>query len=137
MEKIKITKIYTTDKDKLGNPLKSKKGFPYTRMSIKCEQFGDQWLSGFQNADNKEWKEGDEVEIIKTENSKDGKIYLNFETPKKDNKVIEMLSELLIKVGKLNANVEYLKDRLVSPSSVDNTAIDPETGMDLNYNPPF
>lgn len=137
MEKVKLTKIYTTDKDKQGNALKSKKGFPYTRMSIKCEQYGDQWISGFQNEGNKEWKEGDEVEIIKTENTKDGKTYLNFEVPKKDDKVVEMLSDILNKLGKLNANVEYLKDKLIAPVKEDHTAIDPMTNKDLNDNPPF
>lgn len=137
MEKIKLTKLYTTDKDKQGNALKSKKGFPYTRMSIKCKQYGDQWISGFQNEGNKDWKEGDEVEIIKTENTKDGKTYLNFEVPKKDDKVVEMLSDILNKLGKLNANVEYLKDKLVAPVKEDHTAIDPMTNKDLNDNPPF
>jgi len=119
MEKVKLTKIYTTDKDKQGNPLKSKKGFPYTRMSIKCEQFGDQWLSGFQNEGNKGWKEGDEVEITKTENTKDGKTYLNFEVPKKDDKVVEMLSEILIKIGTINAKLDVLYGNAKGTPKVD------------------
>lgn len=108
MEKVTLTKIYTTDKDKQGNPLKSKEGRPYTRMSIKCLEHGDKWISGFQNAQNKDWKEGDEVEIIIKPNGE----YLNFETPKKDDKVVEMLSQVLTKLGHLHAKVDFMADML-------------------------
>lgn len=107
-KKVTLTKIYSSDKDKQGNPLKSKDGRPYTRMSIKCQEYGDKWLSGFKNGGNSNWKEGDTVEIIVKEVGQ----YLNYEVPKKDDKVIEMLSELLTKVGRLSAQVEYLADKV-------------------------
>jgi hypothetical protein len=129
--KVKITKIYTTDKDKQGNALISKQGKPYTRMSIKCQEYGDKWVSGFKNSVSGLWKEGDEVEINVEQKGE----YLNFDTPKKDDKVIEMLSDLLIKIGKINANVEYIKDKMFNKVSVDHSAVDPDTGIDLNENP--
>ena len=78
MQKVKITKIYRTDKDKQGNLLKSKDGKPYAKISIKTEENGDRWIGGFQNARNKDWKEGDVVEVKIIQNGE----YLNFETPK-------------------------------------------------------
>ena len=108
MEKIKITKIYKTNKDKNGNELKSKDGRPYTRLSIKAEQFGDKWISGYENAHNKDWQEGDEVEVIIKKNGE----YLNFDTPKKDDKVVEMLSLLLTKVAHLQFKVDSIYENI-------------------------
>lgn len=105
---VTITKIYTTDKDKQGNPLKSKKGAPYTRMSIKTQEHGEKWLSGFQNADNKEWKEGDTVEIVVKENGE----YLNFETPKKEDKVVEVMEKVLNKLTSMNLDIQIIKEHL-------------------------
>lgn len=108
MQKVIITKIYKTDKDKQGNQLKSKEGKPYTRMSIKTEQYGDKWISGFENKDNSSWKEGDEVEVLIKENGE----YLNFETPKKDDKVNDKLELILTKLGKLQFTVEQICELL-------------------------
>lgn len=106
MEKVTINKIYTTDKDKQGNPLISKQGKPYTRLSIKTNEHGDKWISGFKNAVSGTWKEGDEVEITITQKGE----YLNFDTPKKDDKVVEMLSQLLTKVGKIDAKMDMIAE---------------------------
>lgn len=103
--KVKLTKIYTTNVDKNKQPLMAN-GRPYTRMSIKCEQYGEKWISGFQNASNKDWKEGDEVEIVLKQNGE----YLNFETLKKDDKLVDMLSQLLTKVGKIDAKIDLIAD---------------------------
>ena len=109
MEKVKLTRVYTTNKDKQGNALMSRNNKPYTRMSIQCTQYGTQWLSGFQNQSNQNWKEGDEVEIIV---KKDGQ-YMNFEVPKIEDKVNSQVGELSAKMdamnSKLNAIWEVLK----------------------------
>lgn len=133
MEKVTLNKITKYTNDKAGNLLKTKDGRPYTRINIQTKEYGDKWMSGFQGKENESWKEGDIVEIIKKQNGE----YLNFDTPKKDDKVVEMLSELLTKVGRLNANIEYLKDKLIPQEKQDTSAVDPESGIDLNDNPPF
>lgn len=92
--KLTLTKVYTTNKDKEGNELKSKKGIPYTRMSIKAQEYGDKWISGFQNKDNKDWKEGDTVEVEIKENGE----YLNFETPKKEEVANGQITDILNKL---------------------------------------
>lgn len=105
---VKLTKIYTTNKDKAGNDLKSKKGAPYTRMSIKTEQHGDKWISGFKNKDNAHWKEGDTVEVNITESGQ----YLNFETPKVEDKNNEKLEKILNVLTGMKLELEIIKERL-------------------------
>mgnify|MGYP001568262127 CR=1 FL=1 len=75
--KIKLTKITTQDKDKTGKPYVGKNG-PYTRMGIQCQEYGQKWLSGFLNAYNARWKEGDVVEVVVEPVFREGKEYLNF-----------------------------------------------------------
>lgn len=98
--KITLTKVFTTNKDKEGNELKSKKGVPYTRMSIKANEYGDKWISGFQNKDNKDWKEGDTVEVEIKENGE----YLNFETPKKEDIASGQMTNILNILTTIKAN---------------------------------
>ena len=81
MTKLTLTRIYTTDKDKSGIPFKSKKGFPYTKMSLKATEYGDKWISGFKGKENENWKDGDVVEVEITQNGE----YLNFSVPKATN----------------------------------------------------
>lgn len=108
METVKITKIFKTNKDKNGNELKTKDGRNYTRLSIKTSQHGEKYLSGFENAQNKDWQEGDEVEIITKQNGE----YLNFDTPKKDDKVIEMLSHVLTKLGNMSMKLDAINNKI-------------------------
>lgn len=75
--KVKLTQVYRTRTDKDGNELVNRNGKPYTRVSIKTEQHGDKWLSGFGNKENSSWDKGDEVEIIVEEKGQ----WLNFKTP--------------------------------------------------------
>lgn len=84
----------------------AKTGKPFTSLSIKTKEHGDQFLSGFGNKDNAHWSEGQQVEIEVTEVEKDGKKYLNFVTPKKG----EVSSELLKQVFD---NTEMILNRLV------------------------
>lgn len=82
MEKVKITKIFRTDTDRnTGQPLVGANGKKYERLGIKTQQHGEVWLSGFGGFSNKNWKEGDEVEIEIKRVTKDGKEYLNFSSP--------------------------------------------------------
>ena len=53
-------------------------GKPYTSLGLRVQEYGEKWLSGFDNAQTKGWKAGDTVEI--TIEEKNG--YLNFSVPK-------------------------------------------------------
>ena len=67
-------------------PKKSKEGKDYTSISVKCREYGDKYLSGFGNAWNEKWKDGDVVEVDVTKKpaiDKEGKAteYINFSKP--------------------------------------------------------
>ena len=69
---VTITAIKRTDRvGKLS-------GKAFVGVGLKCDKYGEQWLSGFGGPENADWKAGDTVEIeVETK----GK-YLNFKTPK-------------------------------------------------------
>ena len=53
-------------------------GKPFTSLSIKTQEYGDRYLSGFDGKETASWKEGDTVEATVEENGE----YLNFSVPK-------------------------------------------------------
>ncbi|MEK6828936.1 MAG: hypothetical protein AABY15_02335, partial [Nanoarchaeota archaeon] len=61
-EKLTISKIYISDKDKNGKPYVGKNG-PFSRIGIKCKEYGDRWFGSFLNKISSNWKEGDVVEV--------------------------------------------------------------------------
>ena len=94
MQKYKLQKIarFTTNKD--GEALKTKDGRPYTSVTIKVAEHGDKWISGFGNAVNANWRDGDEVELIITPKGE----YLNFSMPKAEDKQNELSEKILNKL---------------------------------------
>ena len=91
---VTITKIYRSTQDKNGKPLTTKDGRNYERVSIKTREHGEKWISGFGNAGNANWREGDTVEVFIEEKGE----YLNFKQPDK----LALLEE---RVNKLEAVV--------------------------------
>ena len=105
--KATLTKVYTSDKDKNGVPFIAKaSGRPYSKMSIKCVEHGDKWLSGFKGKENEFWKEGDVVDIIVKQNGE----YLNYDVPKAEDK-------LAMRVSALEVDVMQLKNSLARSGS--------------------
>ncbi len=101
--KVKLTYIKDTPK------VSATSGKNYTSRSIKVQEYGDKWLSGFANARNKNWKVGDVVDIEVKEVQKEDKTYLNFELPeteKSDPNYIKILFELTSMKLMLSAIVE-------------------------------
>ncbi len=109
IKKLRLTRVYRSTKDKEGNELKTKLGKPYERVSIKTEEYGDKWLSGFGNEQNKEWKEGDEVTLEVKEVGQ----YLNFSPVKMESRLMDMFQDL-------NKRVKNLEDKLLTS---DNTKV--------------
>lgn len=99
--KVTLTRVFASDKNKDGTPLMSKLGKPYSKMSIKCVEHGDKWLSGFKGKENEFWKEGDQVDIIVKQNGE----YLNYDVPKAEDK-------LAMRVSALEVDVMQLKNAL-------------------------
>ena len=81
MEKILLTKVYRSDKDKDGNPLKTRDGRTYTRLGVQAKEYGEKWLSGFDSFWNKDWKEGMVVGVEVEETMSGSKTYLNITKP--------------------------------------------------------
>lgn len=75
--KITALKKYTTKPD--GTPLIGKSGRPYIRLTIKTDVTNDDWLSGFDGPETKDWAVGSDIEIDVTKNGQ----YSNFAVPKK------------------------------------------------------
>lgn len=95
ISKITLTRVYASDKDKNGVPFVAKTtGRPYKKMSVKCIEHGDKWLSGFQGRENEFWKEGDVVDVIIKQNGE----YLNYEVPKAEDKLAMRVSALEVEV---------------------------------------
>lgn len=96
-----ITKIarFTTKKD--GSPLVNKNGKPYTSVRIQTQEHGDKWLSGFENAEVKNWAEGATVDVEVTQNGD----YFNFSIPKKDSVDNALLEKTF-------QNTEFILNRL-------------------------
>lgn len=76
--KTTITKIHRATADKSGKPYITQDNRPYTRLGLQTKEHGVNWLSGFGNQYNQNWKVGDVVEIEVTTVEKQGKHYLNF-----------------------------------------------------------
>lgn len=117
--KVELTQVFKTDKKKLPDgtfePLKSKAGKPYTRMSIKTKEHGDKWISGFANKTNDFWAKGMSVNIEVTENGK----YLNFKEENPQMAADNKTAKLEERVAKLELIVNKHHPEVVSDGYVD------------------
>ena len=110
MQKVTLTGIWRNTTDKQGQPLKSAKGFPYTKLSFKCKEHGDKYIGGFGNKDNEGWKVGDTVEVIIKENGQ----YLNFDMPKEVDVATERIAKLESRVMKLELAESRMTEEIYS-----------------------
>src|SRR3990167_1713870 len=108
--KLTLTQLTRFTKDKQGNDLKTKDGRSYTRLLIRCQEYGDKAISGFENSETREWKEGDIVEAVVEQKGE----YLNFYVPKKEDKIASELSEIKTKLGKIDYKLDTLLERTES-----------------------
>ena len=106
IENITLKKLYKSDKDKNGTPFKTKDGRPYTRLSIKCKEYGDAWLSGFMNRENGDWVEGQIVEVdINRKAGTDGREFINFKNLSFEDKVWKELQRQAGEIHNLKRQV--------------------------------
>ena len=77
IEKLTITRIHKSDKDKAGNLLKTKDGRAYSRIGIQTKEYGDKWISGFVSYWNENWVEGQIVGAVVEPNGD----FLNLKKP--------------------------------------------------------
>jgi hypothetical protein len=99
----------------------SKTGKPFTSLSIKATQYGEQFIGGFGNKSNENWKEGDEVEVLDVKKDPTGK-YLNFEMPKLlPNNAVELMA-LRTEIQKVQAQLRSVIDHLSGKNRLDLTS---------------
>lgn len=114
---LSLTRVFRSKTDKQGNPLLTKKDKrPYERVSIKCEEYGDKWLSGFGANWNQDWQEGDKVNV----NVEEVNGYLNFSK--------------LDPIDDLTARVERIENHLFGKGQDQDVPSEPQTqDPDLPY----
>lgn len=104
MQKLTITKIFTAITDKQGKPLIGSNGRPYTRLAIKTKEYGDKWISGFQNAENARWQIGDVVEVEIEKVNRNGNEYLNFRSLSKLDLLEKRIEDLEKRMAEMSVN---------------------------------
>lgn len=118
---MKVTITWLKREDKT-----SAAGKPWTSLSIKTKEHADKYLSGFGNADNKNWIVGMEAEIAVVEKKVGDKTYLNFETPKKadlqNEEVKKEINSLALKFGVINNKLDKIIDHLAGNNRLDRTS---------------
>ena len=107
----KLTDIRQITTDRAGVPLRTRDGRPYTRLLIKTEEHANQWISGFQNKQNYNWKVGDLVNIEIQEVQKDGQTYLNFRTQDRIDLLEARIATLEIQIRNLMGSQEAKKEK--------------------------
>lgn len=75
---LQITQVYRTTVDRDRKPLIGKNDKPYERLSIKTQEYGSRWLSGFGSDSNLNWSQGTKVDLEVVEVVKGDNTYLNF-----------------------------------------------------------
>lgn len=90
-------------------PRTSASNKPFVSLSIKAEEYGQRYLSGFGRKDNEHWKVGDEVEVGEVkEVVKGDKTYLNFEMPQKETSNSKDLELILTKLTFMSLKMDEL-----------------------------
>jgi hypothetical protein len=100
----------------------SKAGKPFTSISVKTQEYGDRYISGFGNKSNENWKVGDMVEVEGvTEKGK----YLNFEMPKTSGNASELKVEIMAlrtDIGRVQTQLRSIIDHLSGKNRLDVTS---------------
>lgn len=129
--KVTLTKISFTER------VSPKTGRPYTSCSIKTQEHGDKYISGFRDDISALWREGDAVDIDISEKTKDGKTYLNFKPVKVLDRtadgqqtiiLLEQLNGLASEVKVLKAQVVALQQSVDTLSTSKLPVVDADTG---------
>ena len=110
MEHLTIKEITRYDKDRDGNPLKTKDGRSYTRVVLEVSEvkYAGKKMSGFENYQTKNLKIGDNVEMEVTRSGE----YLNFRLPNKEDRLFKQMEEINGKLVKMNNGIQQILTHL-------------------------
>ena len=88
-----IKTITRKDKNKEGKPYVNKKGEAFTLISLQVEELPSEWMSGFANDYNAEWKTGDMIDIEITEKQVGERLFKNFKNLVQKSSRLDTLEE--------------------------------------------
>lgn len=112
IEKVKLSRVSHMQKDKEGNPLRTKDGKPYERCLL--DLVDGRKVSGFGNPTSRTWNAGDEVEIEIEQRGE----YWNFKTPKKE--AVGINSAQMDRIEKMlnDIHVHLIKSEEIKPEEI-------------------
>lgn len=113
LETIRVTKIFKSDKDKAGNPFKTKTNKPFWKVAIKTEKYGDDWFSCLcfrEDAPEMKLEEGVEYTLNITESNG----YKNFNLPLKADLLEGRVTKLEDTVRKIISHIKPKDNGLTS-----------------------
>ncbi len=124
---LKYVKVFKENKD--GQPYKSKNGKPFVRVSIKVEDYGDNYISGLWFEPDCDWKIGEKKELIITKEIYQGKEQLKFEIPKKEDKTAQAIERLVFITTQHTLKIAEMEKKFL-----EHLGIKPKiTGTDIDY----
>jgi hypothetical protein len=123
LEKVTISKVFISDKNKEGTPFKDKNGKPFWKVGIKTNEYGEDWFSTlcFRQDDRAmNLREGDTVNVVIEENNG----FKNFKLPTKTDILEGKIEELNRRVTALEQgnttpdNYPQAEDEGISPDDI-------------------
>ena len=114
-----IKTIIRKDKNKEGKPYVNKKGEAFTLISLQVEELPSEWMSGFANDYNAEWKTGDTIDIEITEKQVGERLFKNFKN----------LSKKSSRLDSLEARVSALEGKKITQGETHSDS--PETHSEI------
>ena len=98
IQNVTITKVYRSTNNKDGQPLVTKDGRNYEKVSIQTREHGQKWIGGFGGNWNQNWREGQTVELDIEEKGE----YLNFKKVDTEANILIMLQDQKLLLGELH-----------------------------------
>jgi hypothetical protein len=86
------------------------------KFSVKATQYGDNYLDVWSSPVTRNWKTGDEVEVLSVDTREyQGKTYYDVKMPKANSlspETQQMLEKILTNVTKINLKLDYMAEKL-------------------------
>jgi hypothetical protein len=102
--KLTLTYVGRFTQKKDGTPLVTTAGRPYTSLRLKANEYGDKYISGFDNPQIAGWKIGDVVEAdVETKGE-----YLNFSVPKPKQVSAPDINRVEVKLDRVLAETQTI-----------------------------
>lgn len=94
MQEYTITRIVRQEK------VAKASGKPYTSVGLQVQEFGAEWINGFGNKENANWKEGDKVTMKIFDETYNGKVSKKFEVLKPADLLTQEINGIKVRLNK-------------------------------------